>query len=94
MQVVFYNHAKRSNSTKLPTEGTSISCVLKDECSITSPVLELKVTEKPNFNYAYIADFGRYYFINNIVEKTGRMFEIACHIDVLQTYKDDIKRNS
>ena len=62
MNVLFYNHAKRNNSTKLPTEGVNIPCVLKDECSVTSPVLEIKTAERPTYNYAYIADFGRYYY--------------------------------
>ena len=56
MEVVFYNHTKRSNSTKLPTEGTSLSCVLKDECSLTSPVRDYQKTEKtaPNGAVFYL----------------------------------------
>ena len=65
MQVLFYNHAKRSNSTKLPTGGTEIACVLKDECSVTSPVLELKTDGYPTYNYAYISDFDRYYYVSD-----------------------------
>ena len=89
MQVVFYNHAKRSNSTKLPTEGTSISCVLKDECSLTSPVLELNIAEKPNFNYAYIADFGRYYYVSDWQYYRG-IWSCTLSVDVLTSWKSNI----
>ena len=89
MDVKFYNHAKRSNSTKLPTEGTLISCVLKDECSITSPVLELKITEKPNFNYAYIADFGRYYYVSDWQYYRG-IWSCTLSVDVLTSWKSNI----
>ena len=60
MDVLFYSHNKRNNSLKLPTGGTSIPCVLKDSTSLTAPVLELKTATRPDYNYAYISDFGRY----------------------------------
>ena len=65
MNVIFYSHLKRSNSTKLPSGGTEIACVLKDDCSVISPVLEIKTATLPDYNYAYIPDFGRYYYVND-----------------------------
>ena len=42
--------------------------------------------------YNNVHTFEKAYFINNIVEKTGRVFEIACHVDALHTYKGNIKQ--
>lgn len=42
-------------------------------------------------NYAYIEDFNRYYFIEDIVSINTRMWEISMSCDVLMSFKEDIK---
>lgn len=89
MDVKFYNHNKRNNSTKLPTGGTTIACVLKDECSITAPVLELKTASRPNYNYAYIAEFGRYYYVSDWTYYRG-IWSCSLNVDVLTSWRTQI----
>lgn len=89
MDVKFYNHNKRNNSMKLPTGGSTIACVLKDDCSITSPVLELKTAERPTYNYAYIADFGRYYYVSEWSYYRGT-WSCTLSVDVLTSWKSNI----
>lgn len=89
MDVIFYNHNKRNNSTKLPTEGTTINCLLKDNCSITTPVLELKIDSSPCYNYAYIADFGRYYYVSDWTYYRG-IWSCSLNVDVLTSWKSNI----
>ena len=90
MNVVFYNHAKRNNSTKLPTGGVTIPCSLKDACSVVSPVLEIKTATKPDYNYAYISDFGRYYYITEWIYDKG-IWNCSLSVDVLTSWRDEIK---
>lgn len=45
-------------------------------------------------NYAYISDFGRYYYITDISITTGNRMTITLKVDVLKTYADDIKECS
>ena len=89
MNVVFYNHAKRNNSTKLPSGGTEIACVLKDDCSVISPVLEIKTATRPNYNYAYISDFGRYYYVNDWSYNRG-VWSCTLSVDVLTSWRSNI----
>lgn len=89
MNVVFYNHAKRSNSTKLPTGGVTIPCVLKDDCSVISPVLEIKSATRPNYNYAYISDFGRYYYVDDWTYYRG-IWSCSLTVDVLTSWRSHI----
>ena len=74
--------------------GPDITGHLRNDCSIVDPIvlLELNV-DLTNCNYAYITEFGRYYFINNIVIK-GKLYEVKMHVDVLSTYKDVIRSNT
>lgn len=90
MNVLFYTHSKRSNSLKRPTTGgVSRTCVLKDDCSITSPVLELSLSEYPAYNYAYIPDFGRYYYVSDWTYYRG-VWNCSLSVDVLTSWRDNI----
>ena len=89
MNVLFYSHNKRINSLKTPTDGVTISCVLKDNCSVTSPVLELKTNGYPAYNYAYIADFNRYYYINDWTYYRG-IWSCNLSVDVLTSWRSNI----
>ena len=74
--------------------GADVTGNLRSDCSIIDPVVLLeRDIDLTNCNYAYIEEFGRYYFINNVVIK-GKLYEIRMHVDVLSTYKDDIRSNS
>lgn len=68
---------------------------LRDGCSIIDPVI-LVQANSPGFqanhsNYIYIEEFGRYYYITNIVSVNNTLWELHCHVDVLMSYKDQIK---
>ena len=89
MNVVFYTHEKRSNSTKLPTGGDTIPCVIKDGCSVISPMLEIKTATRPNYNYAYISDFDRYYYVNDWTYYRG-VWSCTLSVDVLTSWRANI----
>ena len=74
--------------------GTDFSCKLKDDTSILKP--QLLITSQSSLtglNYMYIQDFGRYYFIDDIVSVNNQLWEISGHVDVLETYKTAILAN-
>lgn len=76
--------------------GADITGTLREDCSVTDPVIKLENTVGSNIttcNYAYISEFGRYYYINNIV-CTGKLFELHMHVDVLMSYRGAIRTNS
>lgn len=41
-----------------------------------------------DFNYAYIVEFKRYYYINDIVVENNRLFRLNMSVDVLMSFKD------
>ena len=94
--VKLYAFNKRENSTKVPTvsdASTDVSVLLKDGTDIVNPVLILNdaLSSYSSKNYAYIADFARYYFINKIELDTGNRILLYCTCDVLGTYASTIK---
>ena len=91
--VTFYNFSKRENATYRPTgSGETYPCVLKETSSIANPeiILEMGTADAPSWNYAYIAEFNRYYFISDWVWVQNRLWSAALSTDLLATYKDEI----
>lgn len=91
MEIIFYKFSKRKNSTKQAFNGVSYKHgTLKDFCSITKPVILVDMGKIPDYNYAYITEFKRYYYITNVVVESGTMCRVYMAVDVLASYKDDI----
>ena len=93
--VTLYSFTKRENSTKQPSgSGTDYSCVMLDDTSLMNPTFKLSIASNPiGKNYAYVSDFNRYYFINDISTYQGFWY-ISCTCDVLASFKSEIGAES
>jgi hypothetical protein len=94
--VRLYKFDKRPDSTKRPAATDTyktVDCTLKSAASVTNPILNLNLSSADalGYNYMYIPEFKRYYFIDDIVY-TGGIFiwDVYAHVDVLATYYNDI----
>lgn len=92
------NHYKNSSATnvvdkQLEENTPALTGNLRAASSIIDPVILIEA-ELTSFqsNYIYIADFGRYYYITNIISKQTNLWEIHCHVDVLMSFKDEIRQ--
>lgn len=93
MQVVFYNNSSgNEHVTKSLTEVATFDVELKDSCSIQNPVLLLS-GKYLNANYCYIADFGRYYYIDDITQIRRNLWQYTLRCDVLMSFAEQIKAN-
>lgn len=97
MQIQLMSNISDKNvvDKKLTTVAT-IEGNLKESTDILDPVLTLgDITPYINkFNYVYIPLLGRYYFIMDVKSIRSDLWQISCHVDVLQTYKAQIRNNS
>ena len=94
ISVTFYSFSKRMNSTKQPDVGTPSTsypdCLLKADTDILRPTIIInEPTLNREYNYAYIPDFGRYYFITNMVWVQG-LWHMTMVIDALASWKTEI----
>ena len=65
---------------------------LRDEASVIDPVFEVETaTDLSQMNYVWISELHRYYYVTNIVTVATNLWRIYCHVDVLMTYKPQIK---
>lgn len=92
------NLQKRVNSTLQPTAAqlnaaTSYDVTLLDETSLMSPTFKLSGGNPIGNNYAYVADWGRYYFIEDVTSHQNFWY-VRCKCDVLATFKTPILSGS
>lgn len=92
MNVNFYKINKKVNSTLIPSgTGTQVNVVLKSPSSIINPRFELN--QYLDVNYCYVAEFNRYYFINEI-RYENPLWVYSCNVDVLASFKNEIGASS
>ena len=92
MNVTFYNVTfNRKRVQKALPSGTTISASVKDVCDLHDPVIRLvHDASHVHFNYAYVPDFGRYYYVDP-PEIDGKEDIFYLHVDQLMSFANDIK---
>ena len=91
IKVQFYKFNKNPNSTKRPGEpNITYNCLLIEPTSIINPDIALTDATAPHqYNYAYIPEFSRYYFVNDWNYSGGRWLA-SLNVDVLASFKYEI----
>lgn len=90
MQAIFYQFAKRTNSTKLPSGGQEFGIDLKAPCNIIDPEIKIATQNDPTgYNYCYLPTFSRYYWIKNWTYADG-LWDASLTVDTLASYRDQI----
>lgn len=87
------NNSEKNKVDKTLTTISTMTGTLKNETSIIDPVIffEASLSDLKNCNYCTISEFGRSYFVNNIRSIRNGLVELTCHVDVLSTYKSQIR---
>lgn len=67
-----------------------ISAVLKDDTDLINPTLILSNNVLQDFNYVYIQEFDRYYYVTTRAYAQQRYY-VTLAVDVLMSHKDDIE---
>lgn len=92
MNLVCYNNNSPKNKvTKDLTELFTLTGKLREGTSMVNPTIIVEKTIPPLFNYCYIPDFYRYYFVESINNINNKLWSISLHCDVLSTYWNNIK---
>lgn len=94
IDIILYKNNSENNrvdkSIYLESAGT-INGVLRDECNIIDPVVNIELPIPPSFNYVFIPYFNRYYFVKEFDFVRTGLYRLKLHVDVLMSYKGAIK---
>lgn len=93
MNITLYNFKKKDNSTMRPTSGTGTGLTgsVVEPCTVIAPRIKftLGATTGPGYNYAYIPEFSRYYWIKDWTWSEG-FWTADMEVDVLATARSQI----
>lgn len=79
----FWSFSKRKNSTKIPSgDGYAFTYAIKDVTSVLSPTLEIHDANVLPYNYCYLQQFGRYYWVRDKRSIALNTYEIDLEVDV------------
>lgn len=94
MQIKLYNTSSEKNRlSKLLTGEVNVTGYFSEDTDVLNPTITVGYnTSLLSKNYCYIADFERYYFITGFTI-INQEIVIFLHVDVLMSYKDDIKNS-
>lgn len=99
MQLTYYNNKsdkrylnKTLETITLADHANPVTISILDNCSVAKPTF--KMVDKDIYltaNYCYVDTLRRYYFIDDIELSNGFAY-LHCTVDVLMTYKEQLKQ--
>lgn len=93
MTIRFYNsdaEKNRVDKTDYITLGGTVTGQEQPGQSVLHPIIIFELSSQPLYNYAYIQEYDRYYFISKKIWLGGNEWELHFDVDVLMTYRSYI----
>lgn len=87
MQIVVYTTS--SDPRKIDKQTTLVATLtgsLRNVSEVVTPTITIEYATEPNFNYAYIGAFGRYYFVVDYKSVRNGIWEIRLKSDPLMSF--------
>ena len=82
-------------ANKTLTNGVSITGTFRATVDVLRPTFTVEATSVLDVhNYAYISDFGRYYYITAKRYITSNLIELSLYVDVRKSFLLELKLNS
>lgn len=91
-----HNPHEPNKLNKVINGGVAYYIRIKAPTSVINPTIILEIpsnghsTPVPDYNYCYIRQFNRYYFITNMTILNNNIYEFSLSVDVLMSYKNKI----
>lgn len=96
--VLYTNSSSTRVVDKQLTAILSVSGSLRDGASVLDPEIlietDLSDTQLGAINYMYVQAFHRYYFVTDMRMETTGLWLISGHVDVLMTYREQIRNQN
>lgn len=94
MTVIFYKYDGIKNKINKTLSGgfTVNDVIIQNDFDITNFDLLIKNSNfSSEYNYCYIQDLGRYYYIDSVEKMNGTIYKIRVSVDVLKSFSTQIE---
>ena len=89
---LFKTASENNRVVKTLTDEKQLSGELRNQTSVLNPSIRIESADNiSTYNYAYIPEFGRYYYIADITSVRTNCWIISLRCDVLMSYSAQIK---
>lgn len=89
---LFKTASENNRVVKDLTDEKQLSGELRNQTSVLNPKIRIESADNiAGYNYCYIPEFGRYYYIVDITSVRTRVWEVSMRCDVLMSYSVQIK---
>lgn len=89
---LFKTSSENNRVVKDLTDEKQLSGELRNQTSVLNPSIRIESAENiAGYNYCYIPEFGRYYYIVDITSVRTQVWEVSMRCDVLMSYSAQIK---
>lgn len=88
---LYKNHSENNELIKNLTDKRVINGTSRSTVDLLNPVITLSTINVNEFNYCYIKELKRYYYIVKTIIQPKGISIISLNVDVLMTYSEDIK---
>ena len=89
---LFKTVSENNRVVKTLTDEKQLSGELRNQTSVLNPSIVIESADNiSTYNYAYIPEFGRYYYITDIMSIRTNCWVVSMRCDVLMSYKDEIR---
>lgn len=82
-------HQVKKDITKI----AELTGTFRDSVSVINPTIRIEYNNPVGFDYVYISDFGRWYFVEDISMVRKNVMDVTLRADVLETFADGILSN-
>lgn len=91
--IIYYNSSENNKLDKELSSILSTSVMFKDTTDLINPHILLETSSDiSKCNYMKLGD--KYYYITSIEHLPGNLYGVNGHVDVLMTYKDEIRQQT
>lgn len=95
MTIVLYdNNSPFNKVNKDITRVGTLTGTLRGEADAVHPRILIEADVLPDFNYAEISTFGRYYYLDDVKNIRRSLWEITLKSDPLMSFKDVVYNSS
>lgn len=94
MTIIFYKTTSDEKQIqKILTDSKTYNGTFKNDFDILNPKIIISDATYSilDFNYCFIQELNRYYFIENVTILSNNRFSVDCKIDVLKTYSTELQ---
>lgn len=93
--VLHYTNDENNKISKSFTSTLNLEGTLRDSASVVNPIILVEDSRYheysyTDFNYAYIPQFNRYYFIREIENYRNNLWILHLEVDVLMSFRSSI----